>query len=184
MASCPKIRTEPKSRILEAFSRFAGTSRRGTGSIGTLYVGVRDDGLGLKREVADRTFGPFYTTKKLGKGLGLASSSREIAKICSPGMRIERLRRDSAFFLFPDAYGLTVANGHRPPTSTRSNRHERLEEAVTIVFVVWASRSTFGTNVVPNAWTTRTECLECRRIVREESFFWEALEDPLIVKRG
>ena len=31
-ASCPKMRTEPKSRILEAFSRFAETSRRGTGS--------------------------------------------------------------------------------------------------------------------------------------------------------
>ena len=29
---CPKIRTEPKSRILEALSKFAGTSRRGTGS--------------------------------------------------------------------------------------------------------------------------------------------------------
>ena len=31
-ASCPKMRTEPKFRILEAFSRFAETSRRGTGS--------------------------------------------------------------------------------------------------------------------------------------------------------
>ena len=30
--SCPKMRTEPKARILEAFSRFAQTSRRGTGS--------------------------------------------------------------------------------------------------------------------------------------------------------
>ena len=30
--SCPKMRTEPKSRILEAFSKFAETSRRGTGS--------------------------------------------------------------------------------------------------------------------------------------------------------
>ena len=31
-SSCPKMRTEPKARILEAFSRFAETSRRGTGS--------------------------------------------------------------------------------------------------------------------------------------------------------
>ena len=31
-ASCPKMRTEPKARILEAFSRFAETSRRDTGS--------------------------------------------------------------------------------------------------------------------------------------------------------
>ena len=30
--SCPKMRTEPKSRILEALSKFAETSRRGTGS--------------------------------------------------------------------------------------------------------------------------------------------------------
>ena len=29
-ASCPKMRTEPKARILEAFSRFAETSRRDT----------------------------------------------------------------------------------------------------------------------------------------------------------
>ena len=27
--SCPKTRTEPKSRVLEAFSKFAETSRRG-----------------------------------------------------------------------------------------------------------------------------------------------------------
>ncbi len=31
-ASCPKMRTEPKARILEAFSSFAETSRRDTGS--------------------------------------------------------------------------------------------------------------------------------------------------------
>ena len=30
--SCPKMRTEPRSRILEALSKFAETSRRGTGS--------------------------------------------------------------------------------------------------------------------------------------------------------
>ena len=30
--ACPKTRTEPKARILEAFSKFAETSRRGTGS--------------------------------------------------------------------------------------------------------------------------------------------------------
>ena len=30
--SCPKMRTEPKSRILEALSKFAEASRRGTGS--------------------------------------------------------------------------------------------------------------------------------------------------------
>ena len=31
-SSCPKMRTEPKSRILEALSKFAETSRRGSGS--------------------------------------------------------------------------------------------------------------------------------------------------------
>ena len=31
-ASCPKMRTEPKSRILDALSKFAETSRGGTGS--------------------------------------------------------------------------------------------------------------------------------------------------------
>ena len=31
MASCPKTRTEPKARILEAFSKFTEASRRGTG---------------------------------------------------------------------------------------------------------------------------------------------------------
>ena len=30
--SCPKMRTESKARILEAFSKFTETSRRGTGS--------------------------------------------------------------------------------------------------------------------------------------------------------
>ena len=32
ISSCPKTRTERKARILEAFSKFAETSRRGTGS--------------------------------------------------------------------------------------------------------------------------------------------------------
>ena len=31
-ASCPKMRTEPQARILEVFSKFAETSRGGTGS--------------------------------------------------------------------------------------------------------------------------------------------------------
>ena len=30
--SCPKMLTEPKARILEVFSKFAESSRRGTGS--------------------------------------------------------------------------------------------------------------------------------------------------------
>ena len=32
LSSCPKTRTEPQARILEAFSKFAESSRRGTGS--------------------------------------------------------------------------------------------------------------------------------------------------------
>ena len=33
MSSCPKTLMEPQAGILEAFSKFAGTSRHGTGSV-------------------------------------------------------------------------------------------------------------------------------------------------------
>ncbi len=42
------------------------------GDAGTVQIAVRDSGVGLDSEHADRIFEPFYTTKSQGMGMGLA----------------------------------------------------------------------------------------------------------------
>ncbi len=42
------------------------------GEAGTVQIAVRDSGVGLDPEHADRIFEPFYTTKSQGMGMGLA----------------------------------------------------------------------------------------------------------------
>ncbi len=42
------------------------------GEAGTVQIAVRDSGVGLDSEHADRIFEPFYTTKSQGMGMGLA----------------------------------------------------------------------------------------------------------------
>jgi signal transduction histidine kinase len=64
---------------LEAISRVNGrpreltvTSARGASS--TVVIAARDSGEGIPRDVRDRIFEPFYTTKPEGLGMGLAIS--------------------------------------------------------------------------------------------------------------
>ena len=38
-----------------------------------VFVGVEDNGLGVSDDVGDRMFDPFFTTRQLGRGLGLAT---------------------------------------------------------------------------------------------------------------
>ncbi|MFN3531387.1 MAG: two-component system sensor histidine kinase NtrB [Candidatus Brocadia sp.] len=45
---------------------------------GNIQVGIRDTGIGIKKEVVHKIFDPFFTTKQEGTGLGLAIVSRII----------------------------------------------------------------------------------------------------------
>jgi signal transduction histidine kinase len=55
---------------------------RGTVKIGygksdhTSYISVSDDGKGVQQEELDKIFEPYYSTKKLGIGLGLTITKR------------------------------------------------------------------------------------------------------------
>jgi len=63
------------------------TSRRAT-SPGSIQVEVRDDGVGMPRDVLAKMFEPFFTTKEHGRGLGLGLAiSRNI--VDRHGGRIE-----------------------------------------------------------------------------------------------
>ncbi len=50
------------------------TLETSTGEAGTVQVAVRDSGVGLDSEHADRIFEPFYSTKVQGMGMGLVIS--------------------------------------------------------------------------------------------------------------
>jgi two-component system NtrC family sensor kinase len=57
-----------------------GTLRITTGSVADhtgkrwVQMGVKDSGVGIKKEDLDRLFNPFFTTKEVGKGTGLGLS--------------------------------------------------------------------------------------------------------------
>ncbi|MFQ5535646.1 MAG: PAS domain S-box protein [Sphingomonadales bacterium] len=64
---------------IEAVTQLAGGPRRVTVETcqrnkGKVQVEVRDNGLGIPADIRDRVFEPFYTTKPLGMGMGLAIS--------------------------------------------------------------------------------------------------------------
>ncbi len=43
-----------------------------------VYIEIRDNGIGIPRELSDKIFQPFFTTKDNGSGMGLAIASRTI----------------------------------------------------------------------------------------------------------
>jgi histidine kinase len=50
----------------------------------TVFIEIRDTGIGIQKETADKLFEPFFTTKEVGKGTGLGLSiSYGIIKECS-----------------------------------------------------------------------------------------------------
>jgi signal transduction histidine kinase len=51
---------------------------RGTGMKGAVSVTVSDSGPGVDRDVAQRLFDPFFTTRPGGSGLGLAMVHRAV----------------------------------------------------------------------------------------------------------
>ncbi len=55
-----------------AAARRTLTLETSIGEAGTVQIAVRDSGVGLDSEHADRIFEPFYTTKPQGMGMGLA----------------------------------------------------------------------------------------------------------------
>ena len=51
------------------------TSKEKTNDLPSIFIKVRDTGIGLPEEIKDKVFEPFFTTKELGKGTGLGLST-------------------------------------------------------------------------------------------------------------
>jgi signal transduction histidine kinase len=46
----------------------------------SIYIEIRDNGIGIPKDSLEKIFSPFYTTKKDGSGLGLFLAYQIIAK--------------------------------------------------------------------------------------------------------
>ncbi len=76
------IQSMPYGGDLTVFTRMPG----GSYSSEDVQVGIRDTGVGIKKELVNKIFDPFFTTKQEGTGLGLAIVNKIIeahnGKIC------------------------------------------------------------------------------------------------------
>ena len=63
-----------------------------------LRIDVRDNGPGIKKEIMDKIFVPFYTTKKQGSGIGL-SLSRQIMRLHKGSLRVQSGPGNTVFSL-------------------------------------------------------------------------------------
>ncbi|MFL5346190.1 MAG: sensor histidine kinase [Hyalangium sp.] len=63
---------EKKKSVGEAFSSEVNVSSRSTGN--RVEIRIRDNGTGIPRELQDKIFNPFFTTKPTGSGTGLGLS--------------------------------------------------------------------------------------------------------------
>ncbi len=85
----PKVNCDPNqikqlliNLLLNAFDAVDGNGEvvvKTEALDGNLFLSVRDNGIGIKKEYLDQIFNPFFTTKTRGTGLGLAIS-KKIAK--------------------------------------------------------------------------------------------------------
>ncbi|CCK79954.1 ATP-binding protein [Desulfobacula toluolica] len=75
-----------------------------------VVIEIRDTGIGIQKEAADKLFEPFFTTKEVGKGTGLGLSiSYGIIKECSGTIQAEPGKNKGAVFIIsfpvPDGDG-------------------------------------------------------------------------------
>lgn len=93
----------------------------GPGSTKCLHVVVRDTGVGMDQDVADRVFEPFFTTKGPGEGTGLGLSvAHGIVKSHGGDIKVESERdRGTAFHLFFPEYEGAAYDGEEGVSAVR-----------------------------------------------------------------
>lgn len=65
-----------------------------------VVIEIRDTGIGIRKDAADKLFEPFFTTKEVGKGTGLGLSiSYGIIQECAGDIRAEQGREGGAVFV-------------------------------------------------------------------------------------
>lgn len=72
---------------------------------GKVRISVRDNGLGIPRQVLDKIYQPFFTTKPAGQGTGLGLSlSYEIIKVHGGELKVETTEGEFAEFIIDLPY--------------------------------------------------------------------------------
>ena len=77
--ACEAVEGQPEAKVQLTFQRLAGDSD---------HFYVEDNGPGLRPEVAEQVFVPFFTTKPGGSGIGL-SLCKQIARLHGGNVRLQ-----------------------------------------------------------------------------------------------
>jgi PAS domain S-box-containing protein len=93
-------------------------------SVGSyISITVKDTGIGMSAEIADRIFEPFFTTKEIGKGTGLGLSTvRGIVKSHEGFINVSsKVREGTEFKVFLPAVEASVSSRIEPSNAPNGN---------------------------------------------------------------
>ena len=87
-------------KLMPAPSAHAGTDGDDPIGQGKIEISIKDNGSGIPRNVMDKIFQPFFTTKPTGQGTGLGLSlSYDIIKAHGGEIKVETKEGDGAEFI-------------------------------------------------------------------------------------
>ncbi len=132
-------------------------------------IAVEDDGHGIAEEMKDKIFSPYFTTKPLGTGLGLATSF-SIAKRHDGYLTFDSRQGDGTSFTL-----LVPAERQQRPRETRRIGYLRrgkgeillLDDQIDILRIAGAALERFGYEVT--AVQNSEECLEAARRMQQNA---------------
>jgi two-component system, NtrC family, nitrogen regulation sensor histidine kinase NtrY len=72
--------------------------KAGVSQVGRAVISIKDNGCGIEKDVIDKVFIPFFTTKKEGSGIGL-SFSRQIMRLHGGSIKVHSIAGEGTTFI-------------------------------------------------------------------------------------